>query len=161
MANIARKLQRTKIEEQKLTASQVLHSFPNTLPGVLPLYRSHMLFGGWEHWCSENDDTVNTGYSREPTLAQQVGRSLVTQDKAYENRDDLPLATQQQVSPWNLTYEELAGIKCKMAKSSPVGGRLVQYVKAWQHLALASCFEGFSERLQITIDSGLTIGSAE
>ena len=53
--------------------------------------------------------------------------------KAYEDRDDQPLATPQQVRQWNLTYEELAySLECQ--KSSPVGGRLVHHVEAWQSI---------------------------
>ena len=78
--------------------------------------------------------------SREEKLAQivetpasEVGRSLIKPVRAYEDRDDTPLATNEQVSDWEMCYEEMAYRAARQCET-PVGGRLTYYVDAWQSI---------------------------
>ena len=69
----------------------------------------------------------------EQTPAVKVGQASLAPQRAYNDRDDLPLATEQQKQDWSVAYEALA-FKARAQHNWPVGGRLVHFVEEWRSI---------------------------
>ena len=69
----------------------------------------------------------------EQTPAVKVGQASLAPQRAYNDRDDLPLATEQQKQDWSVAYEALA-FKARAQHDWPVGGRLVHFVEEWRSI---------------------------